>query len=360
MLERNMTSNYKLNKKKWDFLRYDLDIKKESNPFAELPSHFTNNYFNNGLFIDENSSPKINNLINEICEKLFLPRSSVNLFVFASPDIQATCLNVSQKKCVIQISSSLVNLLNEKELSFVIGHELGHFIFDHGLETDNKNSLEFFQKLRSQEISVDRIGLISCGKLDYAMSAIVKSISGLDEKFLNFNIGHFINQIHNTSTSNQIENVVLDTHPSFILRSRALLLFASSGILDENLENISDLQLQKINQGIKKEFDRFVDLPLNNKINEILNECAIWESAKIILRDEKFDKVEQMKFKNRFNDEILLKLKNFMNSFSKNDVFDQIEKKLEENKNNLRSFIPNQFQKKYADMENSIRLLFEK
>ena len=360
MLERNMTSNYILNKNKWDFLRYDSDLKKEANPFREMSSHFTNNYFNNGLLIDENSSPKINDLINRICTKLFLPRSSINLFVFSSSEIQASCLNVSQKKCIIQISSRLVNLLNEKELSFVIGHELGHFIFDHGLETENKNSLEFFQKLRSQEISVDRIGLISCGKLDYAMSAIVKSISGLDEKFLNFNIGHFINQIHNISTSNQIENVVLDTHPSFILRSRALLLFASSGILNEDLKSIADFELKRVNKGIKKEFDRFVDLPFNNKINEILNECAIWESAKIILKDEKFDKVEQEKFRDRFDEDVLLKLKNFMNSLSKNDVIDQIEKKIEENKSNLELFIPNQFQKKYNQMENDIRLLFEK
>ena len=55
-----MISNHKLNKTKWDFLRYDLDYKKEVDYFRELPSHYTNNYYYTGLLIDENSSPKIN------------------------------------------------------------------------------------------------------------------------------------------------------------------------------------------------------------------------------------------------------------------------------------------------------------
>ena len=56
----------------------------------------------------------------------------------------------------------------------------------------------------------------------------------------------------------------------------------------------------------------------------------------------------------------LQKLINFINSFSKNDVISQIEKKIEENKNDLKSFIPNQFQKKYTEMEKNIKILFEK
>ena len=73
----------------------------------------------------------------------------------------------------------------------------------------------------------------------------------------------------------------------------------------------------------------------------------------------RFDKIEQEKFKNHFNQDILKKLKNFINSFSKNDVMNQIEKKIDENKNNLKSLIPTQFEMKHNEMTKMIINLFK-
>ena len=86
MLEKNMIYKSTLNKDFWDFLRYDLDLKSENYSSHEVPSHYINDYFKHGLLIDNNSSPKIDNLICQICEKLSIPRSSLTLFVFASSD----------------------------------------------------------------------------------------------------------------------------------------------------------------------------------------------------------------------------------------------------------------------------------
>ena len=358
MQEKNMTSNLNLEKAFWNFLRYDYDIENENKLTSVIPSHYINNYFKNGLLIDINSSPKIDKIISDVCASLLIPRTCITFFVYASSEIQATCLNVSLQECIIQVSSGLVNLLNEKELSFVIGHELGHFIFNHGIDLDNENSVEKFQRMRSQEISVDRVGLISCGKLDYAMSAMLKTISGLDENFLDFNIGHFVNQVHKATIIENDYNF-MDTHPSLIVRSRALLLFATSGILDEDIKVKKNVNLKKINQNIKNEFNKFVDFPLNKKISEIINECAIWKSAKIILLDEKFDKQEQIVFENRFNKKTLDQLKNFINSYSKNDVVYEIDKKLNENKRKLEFLTPTYFQEKYMEMDKEITKLFK-
>ena len=88
MLEKNMIYKSIINKNFWDFLRYDLDLKSETASSHEVPSHYINNYFKHGLLIDNNSSPKIDNLIFQICEKLSISRSALTLFVFASSDIQ--------------------------------------------------------------------------------------------------------------------------------------------------------------------------------------------------------------------------------------------------------------------------------
>ena len=352
-----MVANLSLDKSFWDFLRYDYDLKIEK-ILTKTPSNYINDYFKNGLLIDINSSPKIDQTICDVCANLLIPRTCITFFVYASSEIQATCLNVSAQECIIQVSSGLVDLLNEKELSFVIGHELGHFIFDHGTNSDKKDSFEKFQKMRSQEISVDRVGLISCGKLDHAMSAMLKTISGLDEKFLNFNIGHFINQVHKIKAS-ETDYSFMDTHPSLIVRSRALLLFATSGILEEDIKIKKNVNLKKINHSIKSEFDKFVDSPLNTKISEIVNQCAIWRSAKIILLDEKFDKQEQNIFESRFNKKILDQLKTFIGSYSKNDVMSEIEKKLNENIRKLEFLTPTHFQEKYLEMDKEITKLFK-
>ena len=353
-----MEINPQLNKVFWDFLRYDHDIRIKKPLNFKLPENVKNNYYKNGILIDKNSSPKIDNIIRSVCDILIISRENIIFFVYASSDIQALCLNVSNDECVIQFSSGLVNLLSEKELAFVIGHELGHFIFEHGFNDKNDISFEKFQKLRSQEISVDRLGLISCGKLDYAMSAIIKTVSGLDEKFLDFNIGQFINQAHKTiPTYNDYS--FMDTHPSFIIRSRSLILFSSTGILDFDSKEMNKIDMTKINVNVKNQFNKFVDAPLNKKIEEILNECALWKSAQIVLSDNRFDKDEQEKFKKYFGNAMLDKLKIFIKSFDKKNVSNEVHNKLIENRGILEKMTPSTFISQYNKMEQEITTLFK-
>ena len=72
----------------------------------------------------------------------------------------------------------------------MIGHELGHFLLDHhhanvGFTSANP---EYFRQRRAQEISVDRLGLLSCGSLDVALRALMKTVSGLTERHLRFDV----------------------------------------------------------------------------------------------------------------------------------------------------------------------------
>ena len=53
--------------------------------------------------------------------------------------------------CIIRLSSGLIDILENKEIEFVIGHEIGHFIYGHGLalSSSDSESLEFsIQKIR--------------------------------------------------------------------------------------------------------------------------------------------------------------------------------------------------------------------
>ena len=94
-------------------VRFSKDI---DNSLVSLHNHknfkldfIQDNFYRNGLVIDKNTAPDLSSVINQTCEALFVPSSSVVSFVYSSPEIQATCLTISEDKCVLNFSSSLIN-----------------------------------------------------------------------------------------------------------------------------------------------------------------------------------------------------------------------------------------------------------
>ena len=93
------------------------------------------------------------------------------------------------RRTLVVLSSGAVNLLSAQELEFVIGHELGHAIYNHldmavdHLLADGQLSPSVSMNLRAwqraAEISADRAGLICCRSLDVAANALFKTLSGL-------------------------------------------------------------------------------------------------------------------------------------------------------------------------------------
>ena len=80
--------------------------------------------------------------------------------------------------------------MNEDEVAFVIGHEIGHAIFEHHklpvhgiLANDDRlkpqDTLQVLRWSRMAEISADRVGLIGCQSLQHAFGAkiVLSSLS---------------------------------------------------------------------------------------------------------------------------------------------------------------------------------------
>jgi uncharacterized tellurite resistance protein B-like protein len=103
---------------------------------------------------------------------------SVNALVFDERDL-----------LMVAFSSGALSLLDDTEIDFVIGHELGHARFGHlelacgslihsgRLAPVSNMKLRAWQ--RAAEISADRAGLHLCGSLAAAASALFKTVSGL-------------------------------------------------------------------------------------------------------------------------------------------------------------------------------------
>jgi len=134
--------------------------------------------------------PRLGRLFEECAARVRPPL--VQGFVAQSPALNAYAFGLSAPQAVV-LYSGLVQCLDDDELRFVIGHEFGHILFQHtrvnsllgGLA--GVPGLPFLSGLaviallswsRCAEFSADRVGLLACGRLDKAQSAIVKLMIG--------------------------------------------------------------------------------------------------------------------------------------------------------------------------------------
>lgn len=80
--------------------------------------------------VDERQFDHLHRVLTDVCTVLDAPRVP-ELFVTANPAPGAVTIGMGQP--VIVLTSGLVDLLDEDELSFVVGHELGHAMSGHAV-----------------------------------------------------------------------------------------------------------------------------------------------------------------------------------------------------------------------------------
>ena len=200
-------------------------------PFVDA----SNLLYKHELAISGHVTPGLERSINQVCGRLHLPRSSFDAFVYSSSEIQASCIILNSDRFAIRVSSGLVDLLDEDEFKFVIGHEIAHFIFSHQLALSKMSgSIELYLLQRSQEISADRLGLISCNSLEVATRTLMKSLSGLSSKHLRFDVREFVDQSRR-SASHSGDGEIFLTHPSMVVRCRGLLWFSGTNLISYEL-----------------------------------------------------------------------------------------------------------------------------
>jgi hypothetical protein len=332
-----------------DTLTADESIKIENSEIEAF-------YSSNSIQVTPLVTPVISKSIDKVIKRLQIPPSSVKAYVYASPEIQATCYAGNEADCVIRLSSGLIDILENKELEFVIGHEIGHFLYNHGLAAslNNNESLEFSIKQRAQEISADRIGLLASESLDVSIRAMMKTISGLTTKYLKFDIAAFLSQLSNTAKyKSQIS--VNSSHPSMFLRCRALLWFSMSETFKSGEKNYQPNEIDRLNAKIQNDIDKYVDSIAYEKINDLKKDVEMWLSVSRIVEDDSFNSDEQLVFKEMFGQNDLEKLKSFLSSHDSSSAAKKsVAKKLEDSMKILYSTIPISFESEMELLEKKI------
>ena len=303
--------------------RYSEDIPtrkllESNNKYEAFEAH-------NSLLITETISPIIFSSLERASKNLLIDHKKINMYVYASGEINAKCYNGIDDGYVVLLSSGLVMLLEDNELDFVIGHELGHLLFGHTKEQQT-NSAEGMKLSRAKELSVDRLGLVASRDIDATLRAIIKTISGLSAKYINFNISEFINQLRkfDVDASSMLGQT---THPSFLVRARALLLFETSDKY-QNLFSGDGKSILEVDKAIKREMDKYIDKSYNTKAEELKRNFNFWATCFAAIADKTLSKDEQTYIADTFGNERLNKFKMLIEGRSSLEIENLVNKKL--------------------------------
>lgn len=336
-----MTNEYLLlearqraNKVRYSGDLHDYEVRLQPFFLHEIVDEFSRS----ALEISSLLTPELSDALNVACERLGVSRSSVYAFVYSSHEPQAACYYTDTSRCLIRLSSALANSMSVDELSFVFGHELGHFLLQHSPVATDVASSEYFVFQRAKEISADRVGLFACSGLETAILAFLKSASGLSSSHLNGSVLEYVKQIGNITNLDAGENP-FNTHPSMIVRANVLTQF-SLGTGSESYDGISIQSVLECDRGIRDFLDSYVDADLRKQVSECQNDLKIWLAAVSVCRDGRFDQSEQKVFEDNFGIHLLEKMKAFLASCEKSEVLNRLQSRVCDAESRLTKLTP--------------------
>jgi uncharacterized tellurite resistance protein B-like protein len=175
------------------------------------------------------------------CTEFLGVTQPIEVYVMPSPEANAFVIPPEKGRVIMGITSSCIERLEPLELVSVVGHELGHVIFDHHgmsrmleFQYDERitpaDAMKMYAWMRYAELTADRVGLLCCDDYDACLSAEFKLVSGLcDPKHIG-DLKEVAKQFTSLTKEKMEENEMdwLATHPYAPLRIRALGLFWSS------------------------------------------------------------------------------------------------------------------------------------
>ncbi|MDF1753655.1 MAG: M48 family metallopeptidase [Verrucomicrobiales bacterium] len=194
--------------------------------------------------LTERMAPSITAMANECIDKLGVSLP-LELYVYSSPQFNAACFKPEDDRLYVMFSSGLLEGFTETELKFVMGHELGHHVYDHhgipighilqgNTRPDPELALDLFAWSRYAEISADRAGAHCAQDMDAVARALFKLSSGLTSKVVEFSLDDFVSQVDDMEIDDQEpgqgapKSDWFSTHPFSPLRVKALKLFEDS------------------------------------------------------------------------------------------------------------------------------------
>ncbi|WP_375764970.1 M48 family metallopeptidase [Archangium gephyra] len=127
------------------------------------------------------------------CKEVLGHEGPVDVFINPDPMLRAAAVYAPPDTPAIVLSSRLLEVFQEAELRFILGHELGHLAFEHftlplpataiawdepGRCVSPATALGLYRWNRAAEASADRAGLLCARELEASASVLLARVSG--------------------------------------------------------------------------------------------------------------------------------------------------------------------------------------
>lgn len=306
-----------------DIVEQIAKIAKVQNPINDYRSILEGHSFK----VEEGTLPDYYRMFHEIKEKLCF-EGDIDFYITGDSSVNAfsICSMNPDEPNIINVNSSLIELMTDNELRFVVGHEMGHLIngntkltrlinFVYPGDTLAPVTLQYKIRLWGQlnELIADRYGFLAMPDINVCISAFFKMASGLDFEKMKVNINKFIEE--NRKRLDFFRNdkgLNFDVHPVNPIRVEALYDFSRSEFfvkngtsrekLEEEMNDLISILLRVRNSELDSHMADFIasaglmmatsdEGATNEEIEVILEEL----SATKIFPMEFLDKVSKMK-----------------------------------------------------------------
>lgn len=210
----------------------------------------------NALLVNPQTAPELVPVIDRAKSRLQV--EPVHVFIVSNRSLNAYTFGMDSPKAIV-LHSALFQLMDQDELQFIIGHELGHVDLGHtwlntliggmaGIPSSFGAAavleLAFRSWNRACEYSADRAGVLACNNPNKAITALIKLEAGNDARTQS-GILATIQRIE-SQDDDLVNNLseLLATHPMIINRIEQIRQFAAS----DNYRHLQSLMNQNLGQ----------------------------------------------------------------------------------------------------------------
>lgn len=209
------------------------NLPKDKDKATDSDKH--RNHYRSSIPIQREIVPAADEALDIACERLGIDRSIVHGFVDPDPKMGASCYANIRGNAVVTMTSGAIERFTIPEMTYVFGHELGHYILpERGLFGQLPNglpaSMEDAVLYRKLEIAMDRFGMVACQDYKVAAVAFMKLHSGLGSQHITEDVVSFAKEAVRGIVEDYTEyhDEAFNTHPSLYARLRALSHFSES------------------------------------------------------------------------------------------------------------------------------------